>query len=75
MNDWDRDNLNFLLNASKDDLEDWWQHATPDDIEYATRLFQIARNEIELQLIDLLDQTEVEDFTEANAVLAKFKLQ
>lgn len=75
MNDWDRDNLNFLLNASKDDMEDWWQHATQEDIEYASKLFQIARNEIEMQLIDLLHLTEVEDFTEANAVLAKFRLK
>lgn len=74
MNEWDRDNLNFLLNASKADMDDWWQYATQEDIEYADRLFKQARTEIELQLMDLLDHDEDQDLTQARSVLAKFRL-
>lgn len=74
MNEWDRDNLDFLLNASKADMDDWWQHATKEDIEYADRLFKQARTEIELQLMDLLDHDEDQDLTQARSVLARFRL-
>lgn len=74
MNEWDRDNLDFLLNASFADMEEWWQYATQEDIEYADRLFKQARNEIEVQLMDLLESNEDQDLTQANAVLAKFRL-
>lgn len=74
MNDWDRDNLNFLLNASKADMDDWWQHASQDDIEYAANLFKQAKTEIELQLLDLLETAEELDLSQAQTVLSRFRL-
>jgi hypothetical protein len=74
MNDWDRDNLNFLLNASKETLEDWHHYADEDDYAYALELLQAARTELAMQELALIDNEAVEDVSEAKTVLSKFRL-
>jgi hypothetical protein len=74
MNDWDRDNLNFLMNASKETLEEWHFYADADDYKYALELLQAARTELAMQELALVDDQAVEDITEAQAVLARFRL-
>jgi hypothetical protein len=74
MNDWDRDNLNFLLNASKETLEDWHHYADADDYAYALELLQAARTELAMQELALIDNEAVEDVSEAKTVLSKFRL-
>lgn len=69
MNDWDRDNLSFLMNASKETLRDWAKTADEDDWRYAMELFAMANAELDVKLAEQFD--DVEDLTEANAVLAK----
>ena len=74
MNQWDRDNLNFLINADRDTMEDWYQHATPDDYKYALELLAQAKTELLIQEQELMDQEAGEDLSQAAAVLAKFRL-
>ena len=76
MNSFDRENLNFLLTASKKDMDEWYHYATQDDLDYAIELIRAARTELELQELELID-SEVGDnnLTEARTVLAKFTLQ
>jgi len=74
MNNWDRDNLNFLMNASKETLEEWHHYADADDYKYALELLQAARTELAMQELALVDDQAVEDMTEAQAVLARFRL-
>jgi hypothetical protein len=74
MNDWDRDNLNFLLNADRETMEDWYHMATEDDFKYATELFRRARTELAMQELALVDSEAVEDLDQAQAVLARFRL-
>ena len=74
MNDWDRDNLNFLMNASKETLEEWHFYADADDYKYALELLQAARTELAMQELALVDDEAVGDITEAQAVLARFRL-
>jgi len=74
MNDWDRDNLNFLLNADRETMEDWYHMATEDDFKYATELFRRARTELAMTELALVDDEAVGDVTEAQAVLARFRL-
>ena len=74
MNDWDRDNLNFLMNASKETLEEWHFYADADDYKYALELLQAARTELAMQELALVDDAAVGDITEAQAVLARFRL-
>ena len=74
MNDWDRDNLNFLLNADKATLEDWHQHADEDDYAYALELLQAARTELALKELEIIDSEAVEDLSAAETLLAGFRL-
>ena len=77
MNDFDRENVNFLLTASKADMEEWHRYATEDDYTYALEILRAARSELELQELALLDSEveEASDLEEAQAVLSKFTLQ
>jgi hypothetical protein len=74
MNTWDRDNLNFLLTASRKTLEDWHDQADEDDLAYAMELLQQASDELTLKELAVLDQVADEDLTAAQAVLSMFRL-
>ena len=53
-NDWDRDNLNFLLKASPEVLADWNEQADEEDLEYAQELMDAYAEELRLEARDLL---------------------
>jgi hypothetical protein len=72
MNQWDRDNLNFLINADRDTMEDWYQHATPDDYKYALELLAAAKSELMIQEQELMEQDL--DVSDAAKLLKKFQL-
>ena len=71
MNDWDRNNLNYILSLNEDEFETWLVDLSEDDTLYALDLIRAARVELLEQEQELL---ETEDFTLANEVLAKFRL-
>ena len=74
MNDYDRNNLNFIMSLNGDEFEEWASGISDDDIEYAIELIQKARVEmVELQH-DFIEEGLDENFTEANAILKKFML-
>lgn len=58
-NDWDRDNLNFLLNASADVMADWEAQADDDDRAYAQELLDAYAEELRLQAQDLLVEAKM----------------
>ena len=61
MNKHDRDNLNFLLNASKSTLNDWYAKVEQDDIEYAFELLAQAKAELLVSEAELFDEVENTD--------------
>lgn len=71
MNDWDKDNLYFLLTTSSEVFEDWLSQADEDDIAYAIELLQQAKTELVLERTELMD--EVLDISAAQKVLQKFR--
>ena len=71
MNDWDRNNLNFILTSMDDAFEKWMLEAKTDDIEYALEL--IARHKRELANIEEKLYDDVTDFTEALAIINRVK--
>lgn len=76
MNDWDKDNLRFLMSLkTQEDWADWARYCTDDDFAYALELLKIAHAEIDVRNMELdeAEDTEVE-FAEARAVLSKFML-
>ena len=77
MNNFDRENVNFLLTATKADMEEWHRYATEDDYTYALEILRAARSELEMQELELLDSEvdEASDLLEARSVLSRFTLQ
>ena len=74
MNNWDRDNLNFLINASKETLEEWHFYADADDYKYAMELLQTARTELAMKELAIIDDEAVEDLSQAQGILRGFQL-
>jgi len=73
MNDWDKDNLRFLMQQNTAEFDAWMLQASDDDIEYAQELIRAAKLEIAMQVAAIMD--EVEDVAEAQQVLSKFMLK
>ena len=70
MNSRDISNLQFLMNASNEEFEQWCLRATPDDYDYALSLFK-AKN-----AIDMMHQLEkpVTDVSDAKDILKQYML-
>ena len=74
MNNWDKGNLNFILNSTDEDMEDFLSWASDEDLLYALQLIQIAKAELEVKEIEMLETEANEDFSQAQAVLKRFRL-
>ena len=74
MNNWDKGNLDFILNSTDEDMEDFLSWASDEDLRYALELIQIAKNELAKQEIEMLETEANEDFSQAQAVLEQFRL-
>ena len=72
MNDWDRNNLHFILDSDESTLQDFYSWATEDDLYYALSLVRTALAELLVQEAELLDN--VEDLKAARDVLRQFQL-
>ena len=73
MNEWDRNNLYFILYSDEETLNDFYSWATTDDIEYALSLIRTARTELDIAELELLDESTKENgLTEARQVLRKY---
>ena len=73
MNDWDRNNLQFLFSLDEKGLADWVKTVEADDVAYAFELLATARNEFILQGLEIIDQ--VEDLSAASEILSTFTLK
>ena len=73
MNDWDKNNLQFILSLNEDEFEDWYACLDEDDVAYAMELLKTARSEIHVQLASLHD--DIFDVTDAKNVLKQFTLK
>ena len=77
MNDWDRDNLEFLMSLGTEEFDAWMDQADHEDIEYAMKLIREARVELSLEEMDLRDAAEFyekkSDYPDALEVINKIK--
>ena len=79
MNDNDRQNIDFIRSRTPEELQQWID-ALKDfgddaEIEYAFEMLFAARNQIEIELLELFDEDVQEDVTEAAEYLKRFRLQ
>ena len=73
MNEWDRDNLNFILNTGENEFANWMLQADADDINYALELIDTHRMELNIKQSLLRETGEDIDITQAKQVLNKFR--
>lgn len=74
-NEWDRDNLEFLLNTKGEDFEAFWAQADEDDRIYAQELLDAYSLELKLRVEELEIEAELalSNNQEARRVIDKIK--
>lgn len=70
MNEYDWENLQFLLNADKETLQDWYNKVDVDDHEYASELLAQYSEELKTKEVLITDK-EINEFGEASEILAR----
>ena len=75
-NEWDRDNLEFLLNTKGEDFEAFWAQADADDRVYAQELMDAFSLELKIRSEELRVEAELalSNNQEANQVIQQFRL-
>jgi hypothetical protein len=75
-NEWDRDNLNFLLNTKGDDFKAWYAQSDEDDKAYAQELMDAYSRELQLraQELEIEGKLALGNNPEARMVIDKFRL-
>jgi hypothetical protein len=75
-NDWDRDNLEFLLNTKGDDFKDWYAQSDEEDKAYAQELMDAYSRELQYwaQELETEANMELRKLQDAKDVLKKFAL-
>lgn len=75
MNEFDRENIDFLMNCGAYEFRKFLDEMDEDTLQYTLNLIQMAKAELILEEIELEEVGGVEDFTEAQAVLSRFTLK
>jgi len=72
-NEWDRDNLEFLLNTKGDAFKAWFAQADEDDKAYAQELMDAYSRELQLRAQELEIEARLDNTHEANMVIDKIR--
>lgn len=67
MDQHDRDNLDFLLNATPEVIQDWYNTMDDDDIVYAFELLEMAKEEL------IEQQMAGTDLSDVRALILKYR--
>jgi predicted signal transduction protein with EAL and GGDEF domain len=75
-NEWDRDNLNFLLNVKGDDFAAWYAQSDADDKAYAQELMDAYSRELKLRAEELEIEARLgfNNTPDAKRVIDQFRL-
>jgi len=71
MNEWDRDNLEFIMNTTNESFDEWLDQADNDDIAYALELIRMAKAELMVQEMEFTD--DISNFSEASQLIDRIK--
>lgn len=75
-NEWDRDNLMFLITSNKAVLDDWYQQADEDDLVYAGELLEAYKAELDYEARNIAIEMELGkmvEYTDALNAIQKCK--
>lgn len=73
MNDWDNDNLVWMLTCTNEEWNEWVDQATNEEITYALDLMGARKAVVALHEATVSDN--VVDLQQANQVLDRFRLK
>ena len=73
MNKKDRDNLNYIMSLDDEHFDAWLDSVEQDDIDYAMELIRQARSEYLLEEMELMEQTDSGNFTQAKHLIDKIR--
>lgn len=73
MNDWDRENVKFLLGADAETLKDWYDHVDEDDHQYASEILEAYNQELKLKL-SMYECEATTEIVDAAKYLKRFRL-
>jgi hypothetical protein len=71
MNDWDRDNLFFIMNTTNEGFDEWLEQADDDDIRYALELIRMAKAELMVQEMEFTD--EIDNYSDAAQLIDRIR--
>lgn len=75
MDNWDQNNLNFLMSLTSEEFEQFMNDSSEDDLAYALELVQREKISVLNLIEELHDSMSTEmDLSEAQSVLARFRL-
>ena len=75
MDNWDQNNLNFLMSLTSEEFEQFMNDSSEDDLAYALELVQREKVSVLNLIEELHDSMSTEmDLSEAQSVLARFRL-
>jgi hypothetical protein len=72
VNRHDLDNILFILNLDPDEISQWLNTLSVDDMRYALEIIQSRTAEMIVEEMDLDDQEEM-DLTQAKALINRIK--
>ena len=79
MNSHDRQNIEFIRSLSSLALKLWFEELNAsgdtDEIQYALQMMQLARSQIELEVLCLIDEEAEKNVKFAAEYLRQFQLQ
>lgn len=77
MNDWDRNNLNFLMSLkTQADWDEWLETVNEDDVLYALELIRTELSAVNVQMMELQEEAQDEvglDCSEAMSFINRVK--
>lgn len=73
-NEVDRNNLNFLINASQETIKDWYRTCTVDDVNYARELMDAYALEVREMALEIRTECELELMTKYDDALNVIRL-
>ena len=74
MNGWEREDLRWLLESSSEELDEFYDWATMDDLDYALHLVRQGLSELHVAELEVIDDyvQETNDTSAARAALSKW---
>ncbi len=74
MNDWDKNNYDYIMRLSEEDYDEFLETASEDDLTYLQELMDQKKVELQLSIMEYEDKLALLDTSMAQELLRKFML-